>query len=121
MQKPVIFGWELILDLYDCNANIAEAETLRHYIELLCEMLHMKRFGPAMVKHFGHNDKRTSGYTVVQLIETSSITGHFSDAYRTAHINIFSCREFDYERVLNFTMDYFDTKTRNYSFHERGM
>jgi len=68
----------------------------------------MKRYGEPIIPHFGHEDPITAGYSMVQLIETSSITGHFSEHKRTAYINIFSCAWFDAEKVTQFTQEYFD-------------
>jgi S-adenosylmethionine/arginine decarboxylase-like enzyme len=45
------------------------------------------------LKHFGEGNK--SGYTLVQLIETSNITGHFCDDSGDAYLDVFSCKYFD--------------------------
>jgi S-adenosylmethionine/arginine decarboxylase-like enzyme len=57
----------------------------------------MKAYGKPLVVHFGAGNK--AGYTLVQLIETSNITGHFCEEDNSAYIDVFSCKEFDKEKV----------------------
>ena len=102
-----LFGKELILDLKGCNDKILSEEQLNEYVVRLCDILDMKRYGACITPHFGHQSEKTSGYSVVQLIETSLISGHFSDKYKTAHINIFSCKEYDEVAAEKFTMTFF--------------
>jgi S-adenosylmethionine/arginine decarboxylase-like enzyme len=52
----------------------------------------MKAYGSPIIKLFGEGNK--SGYTLVQLIETSNITGHFCDESGDAYLDIFSCKYF---------------------------
>ena len=49
----------------------------------------------------------TSGYTLVQLIETSSITAHFSENTGSIYLNVFSCKEFDPDDAAMFCKKYF--------------
>lgn len=102
-----IYGWELILDLKDCNKNISNRYRLVKWAKELCKLLKMRPYGPCKVPYFGLKTNKTKGYSLLQFIEESAIVGHFSDAYRTAHINIFSCKKFDMDKALKFTIDYF--------------
>jgi len=108
MTKKQIYGLELILNLSGCDINIITSkEKLQGYVDRLCEIIKMKKYGKAIIPYFGTNAEHTAGYSLVQLIETSSITGHFSDAWRKAYINIFSCKSFDVKKAANFTKHYF--------------
>lgn len=106
------FGQELVLNLYDCNlAKISSGEDIKKYIIELCDhVIEMKRYGEPMIPHFGHDNPVTSGYSMVQLIETSSVTGHFSEYKKSCYINIFSCAWFDMEKTAQFTQDFFEAK-----------
>ena len=112
----VTFGWELIMNLYDCNLTlISSKEKIKEYVDKLCALIEMKQFGETMILYFGHNEVHTKGYSLVQLIETSSITGHFSEAKRSAYLNIFSCKPYDEVKALEFTKKFFKAKeTRHY-------
>lgn len=115
-----IFGWELVLDLYECDLNVLTSrDALAQYAVEVCEVLDMKRFGEPFLEHFGHEKIETSGYSLVQLIETSSIVGHFSEYKRSAYLNLFSCRAYDAEVVAAFTCKYFGAQRVTKRFIER--
>jgi len=106
LQEP--FGWELQLDLYGCAIElIKDADVIAEYAAQLVDLIGMKAYGPPLLDHFGHADPKTSGYTLVQRIETSLISGHFSEARHSAHLNIFSCRRFDEVLAEDFSVSYF--------------
>lgn len=79
----------------------------------------MKRYGEPLIPHFGHDNPITAGYSMVQLIETSSVTGHFSEYKKSAYINIFSCAWFDMEKTAQFCQDYFEAKRIDFTFLKR--
>ena len=66
----------------------------------------MKRFGETIVVDFGE-DERVSGYSMVQLIETSLISAHFANLTNTAYIDVFSCKPYDPEVVAEFACRFF--------------
>jgi S-adenosylmethionine/arginine decarboxylase-like enzyme len=106
------YGQELILNLYGCSlAKISSGAEIRRFIRELCrDVIKMKRYGRPLVPHFGHNDPITSGYSLVQLIETSSVTGHFSEKKHSAYLNIFSCAWFDAKKTTAFCKRFFGAK-----------
>jgi S-adenosylmethionine/arginine decarboxylase-like enzyme len=107
-----IFGQELVLNLYECDLKkISDGENIREYVVTLCDkVIDMKRYGEALIPHFGHENPVTSGYSLVQLIETSSVTGHFSEYKKSVYLNIFSCKWFDAEKATEFTKKWFGAK-----------
>ena len=50
------------------------------------------------------------GYSVMQLIETSCITAHFSEQTDCCYIDVFSCKDFDDMKVVKFCVDYLKRK-----------
>lgn len=103
-----VYGWELVLDLGGCDLDvITSAERLAVFATELCLLIGMRAYGPPVVERFGLASAKTAGYTLVQLIETSSIVAHFSDAWRTAYVNVFSCRPFDAEIAAGFVAGFF--------------
>lgn len=110
-SMPKIFGYELVMDLFECDLETLTSEKkLKEYVDTLCKLIKMKQYGKTLLPYFGEKAKHTKGYSLVQLIETSSITGHFSDYWRTAYINIFSCREYDHKLAKKFTKEFFGAK-----------
>ncbi len=106
-----LYGVELVLDLHDCDPKVIRSrKRLREYVDQLCKILDMKKFGKTLIPHFGHGSPHTSGYSLLQFIETSSITGHFSELTHSAYLNIFSCKPFDIKKTKRFTKDFFGAK-----------
>jgi S-adenosylmethionine/arginine decarboxylase-like enzyme len=63
--------------------------------------------GEPAIEWFGNDE--TEGFTMVQLLTTSSITAHFSLKYRSsAYIDIFSCKEYNAGNIVMFCARYFD-------------
>jgi S-adenosylmethionine/arginine decarboxylase-like enzyme len=104
------WGWHLALNLYECDLNlITSAEVIRDYVIRLCDLIEMRRFGEPVIVNFGE-EPRVAGYSLVQLIETSSICGHFANESCSAYIDIFSCKYFDADLAARFTVDTFRAK-----------
>ncbi len=75
-----VYGWELILNLYDCDSQFFSSEKeLVAFVGKLCEVIKVRRYGKPLIKRFGKENTKTFGYSLVQLIETSSITIHISE------------------------------------------
>lgn len=122
--KPVKtnpFGWHLMLNLYGCNPKlIADKKAVAKFASELCQLIKMKAFGNPIVKKFGKPGTVAEGLTLVQLIETSAITAHFSDSTQSIYLDLFSCRLFNPKTVENFTKKYFQAQNSKIYFTERG-
>lgn len=116
-----LFGQELVINLYECNLKkISSAAEIKRFVTKLCaRVIHMKRYGEPLIPHFGHDNPITAGYSLVQLIETSSITGHFSEYKKSAYLNIFSCAWFDLEKTAAFVQEFFEAKRADVTFLKR--
>ncbi len=102
-----VWGVSTAVDVYDCDPGIIrDADKIKEYVVELCDLIEMRRFGDTQVVHFGE-DERVEGYSMIQLIETSLISGHFANASNTAYIDIFSCKPYDVEKAVAFTKEFF--------------
>jgi S-adenosylmethionine/arginine decarboxylase-like enzyme len=110
-----IFGWHTSIDLAGCNENVLSAIKLNEWCAGLVKQLGMKTYGECITPYFGAESEITKGYSLVQLIETSLISGHFSDHYRSAHIDIFSCKPYEGKTALLYTFEFFGGRIENYS------
>jgi len=110
-MKKKIFGYELIMDLHDCDLSVMTSKKkLQEYVDILCPLIDMVKYGKLQLPYFGHQKPQTKGYSLAQFIETSSITAHFSEYWRISYINIFSCKPFDPKIALKFTKEFFKAK-----------
>jgi len=109
------WGLMVSVDIGGCDpAKITSKKVIEQFAIDLAEYINMKRFGDPVVVKFGENEK-VAGYSLVQLIETSLISGHFADITNRAFIDVFSCREFPPKKTAEFCMNYFGGKTMEYS------
>ncbi len=97
------------VDLQDCNPDlIRDADHIKQYVVELCELIGMKRFGECQVVNFGEG--RVAGYSMVQLISTSLISGHFANDTNNAYLDIFSCKGYDPAVVEAFSKEFFGAR-----------
>ena len=114
------WGWHLVLNLYDCKPDlITSAEVIRRFVIELCELIKMRRFGDPTLVNFG-DEPRVAGYSLVQLIETSNICGHFANESNAAYLDIFSCKAFDPQVATDFCVATFEAKEVKGVFISRG-
>jgi S-adenosylmethionine/arginine decarboxylase-like enzyme len=100
------WGLATAIDLHDCDpATIRSRVALETFVVRLCERLRVRRFGRCRVVRFGTG--RVAGYSLVQLIETSLVSGHFVDETNAAFIDVFSCAPYDPAAVAAFAGEYF--------------
>ena len=104
------WGLATSVDLQGCNPDlIRSAEQIRDFVDALCKLIEMKKFGPTVVVNFGE-DPRVSGYSMTQLIETSLISGHFANQSNAAYIDIFSCKAYPPYVAAQFAKEFFEAQ-----------
>ncbi len=111
------YGYELILDLHECEPATFTRESIDGYFETLCKAIDMvkcERFwwddvgvAPEDQQQLPH----TKGTSAVQFILTSSIVIHTLDLMGAVYVNIFSCKEYDAEVARQITVDWFKAGT----------
>jgi len=105
-------AWGILssIDLFNCNEQkIRDNEAIKRYVDELCELIEMRQFGETQIVHFGE-DERVAGFSMIQLIETSLISGHFANKTNNAYIDIFSCKFYEPSVAKEFTQKYFEAK-----------
>lgn len=103
-KKP--WGYHLVLDCFGANkASIQDKMNIENFAKYLVIAIDMVPYGEPQVVHFGTGDKE--GFTLVQLIETSNIMGHFANESGTIFLDVFSCKEFDPDLVVKTVQIYF--------------
>lgn len=113
------WGYHLILNMSDCNPQKIRSEIhIRDFVVQLCDLIEMKRFGGPIVVHFGDSEE-VSGYSLVQLIETSNVCGHFVNKTNDVYLDIFSCKQFNREIAEKFCNEFFEAKSFNSTYMER--
>ena len=108
-NKP--WGLLLCVDLKNCHPGfIRDAQKIQDFVDQLCQLLKLKKFGQTQIVHFG-KDPKVNGFSMTQLIETSLISGHFANHTNCAYLDIFSCQLFDPKKAGKFCQDFFEAKS----------
>ena len=115
MLGKEMFGKELVLDITDCNASKFNREDIEKYLIELCDnVIDMEREDLHWWDYTddpeGYNKApaHLKGTSVCQFIKTSNIVMHTLDDMKNIHLNIFSCKDFDTVKAVDFTVEYFD-------------
>lgn len=109
-----VYGYELILDLHNCNVSTFNRNSLKGFFKALCIIINMERGDLFFWDDFRvpvkdkQTDPKTKGTSAVQFILTSNITIHTLDILKQVYVNIFSCSDFDYKIVENFVVEWFE-------------
>ena len=118
-HKP--WGQHLVLDLGGCNENICQKESISIFVKELVKEIDMVAYGEPIIVHFAEHSYEAAGYSLVQLIETSAIMGHFSDNNRDAYLDIFSCKCIDKGVAIRVVEKHFSPNKIHAAFLERGI
>jgi len=114
------WGYHLMLDCAGCNDNIRDKEKIREFTKELVKRIDMVAHGEPIIEYLLLGDPK-QGYSMMQLITTSNICGHFNELEGTAYFDIFSCKEYDIEIVKDYVWDYFGVTHMKESFILRGI
>ena len=110
------YGKELILDLHDCNPKYFNRNVIKAFFVDLCDLIGMQRTKLTWWDDVNvpleerETEAHLKGTSAVQFIKTSSITIHALDMMGNVYINIFSCSDFDRQKVANFCVNFFGGK-----------
>lgn len=118
-ESRVPWGLLACIDLYHCNPEtIRDAEKIKDFVVRLCDLIQMNRFGETRVVHFGE-DEKVAGFSMTQLIETSLISAHFANLTNTTYLDVFSCKLYDPDKVVNFAKEFFQAESVHLQVVER--
>ena len=74
------WGYHLMIDCSNCKREkVKNINNIKKFIDNLVKVCKMKKLGELKIENLQTGDKNLFGYSVTQLIHTSSITGHFID------------------------------------------
>jgi len=115
-----MWGKALALDCGGCCPKAIRCPiTIKAFSSELVRRIDMVAYGEPMVVHFGTDNK--AGYTLVQLIETSNITAHFSESEGAVFLDVFSCKDFAEGTVRDVVGKYFKPSKIQSAVHDRNI
>ena len=99
-------GYHLMLDYSNCNDNIKDRDTIYRFIKQLVNDIDMIAHGEPVIEYLLPGDPK-QGYSLMQLITTSNICAHFVESDNSSYFDVFSCKNFANETVINVVNQYF--------------
>ena len=112
-NKMKYYGKELIIDLHNCDTRLFTREIFEQFLKELCGLIKMERedlhFWDYEGDHKAYKEAppHLKGISLVQFIKTSNITIHSLDELRKLFLNVFSCKPFDAQTVVEFAEIFF--------------
>lgn len=94
------YGKHLVFSGSGCNEKLLSKGMVAQFLLELAKRIDMVPFGEPLVERFG--DGIELGISGVQLIETSAIVIHTNDGARDMYLDVFSCKDFNPDDVVDF-------------------
>jgi S-adenosylmethionine/arginine decarboxylase-like enzyme len=103
------WGYHLLLDCRGTPVElIKERGYLVNFVKTLVKAIDMEAYGEPILEHFATHDPDKAGWSLLQLIETSNISGHFVDKNGNFYLDVFSCKPFDSADVIEVVNEFFN-------------
>lgn len=121
------YGYELVIDVYGCNAELFNRAALLEFFGRICRRLKLR---PERLHWWDYDDPQEKaaapihlrGTSAVQFIETSNLIVHVLDDLGMVFINLFTCGEFgdDVDSIAAFCESFFEGTSSEVRVLERG-
>ncbi len=99
------YGKHVMLTASGCSDALTDKAAIADFCRDMVKRIDMVPFGEPFVERFGEGDE--VGISAVQLIQTSAITIHTNDDARDMYLDVFSCKDFTAEAVVQAVEDWF--------------
>lgn len=110
MEINSFWGYHLLLDCAGCEAEaITNYDNVYNFTKQLVKDIDMVAYGEPTIVNFGSGNK--AGFTMFQLIETSNICAHFANETNTMYLDVFSCKPYNNDVVIELVKKYFKAKS----------
>ncbi len=111
IMTSTYWGYHLTLDCADCDRESIKSKThVRKFIEELLKRIDMLPIGEPRIEYTAAEFPDKAGLTAVQIIVTSTIVAHFIDSSGDLYLDVFSCKSFEIDTVINTVNEFFKPK-----------
>lgn len=97
-----------MLDCSGCE-RIDSRENIYNFTKEMVKRIDMTAHGEPVIEYLLEGDPK-QGYSMMQLITTSNICGHFMELDGTAYFDVFSCKKFDIKVAQDVVREFFNPK-----------
>lgn len=121
-KRARVFGYELLLDCYDCKPEVCgELDHCYSYLNNMVDFIGMKKQAPPSIFR---TDRKSfpdkAGLSGWVPLADSSIVIHTLSKKNYISIDVYSCKAYSQEKVIEFTKRYFEPKKMERQFILRG-
>jgi len=102
------YGKHLMVTAIACNDNLLDLSSVSRFITEMVPRIDMVPYGDLVIARFGEGIEE--GISAVQLIVTSAITIHTNDMMRDLYLDVFSCKWFEEDTVIDMIKEFFAPK-----------
>jgi S-adenosylmethionine/arginine decarboxylase-like enzyme len=99
------WGYHLVLDCAGCSL-IDDKSNIERFVADTILSIGMVVHGEPQIEYL-LDGTDNEGYSVLQMITTSNLTAHFVTKSNSAYIDVFSCKDFDANIVIEKVNEYF--------------
>ncbi|WP_303048084.1 adenosylmethionine decarboxylase [Victivallis sp. Marseille-Q1083] len=109
-ESASAWGLQTTIDLYQCDPELIRDEAIvKEFVREMCAQIGLKPYGECAVVNFSDTVKG-EGFSMMQMLETSLISGHFANHTNTAYLDVFSCKFFEPRQAAEFAISFFKGK-----------
>ena len=123
MKKPeAAFGLHLTLDGYEGNQEqLANLDTIYEFLEHCPDLIHMTKIMPPYVFKYHGKVPEDWGVSGFVLIAESHISIHTFPDRAYLSLDIFSCKDFDYQQAITYVTEIFGLTHHEHNLLDRGL
>ncbi|PYE52841.1 S-adenosylmethionine decarboxylase [Deinococcus yavapaiensis KR-236] len=115
------FGPHLMIDGYHASSEkLDDVELIRKVLDELPVEMEMTKILPPHVQRYNGTTPEDSGVTGVVIIAESHIAIHTFPQRGFLSVDVFSCKEFDVQKALNYLIEHFEMGRYDTHFINRG-
>lgn len=123
MKKPeAAFGLHLTLDGYEgSQEQLANLDTIYEFLEHCPDLIHMTKIMPPYVFKYHGKVPEDWGVSGFVLIAESHISIHTFPDRAYLSLDIFSCKDFDYQQAVAYVTELFGITRHEINLLDRGL
>ena len=110
-EEPAPYGYELIIDLHQCDSARFNATDVERFCKELCALVKMKcedfHIWASSLEDYATEAPHLYGTSAVQFITTSTLVIHTLPKLLCAYVNLFSCKSFEPAEATEFVASFF--------------
>jgi len=123
LKKPEVgFGLHLTLDGYGCSQeNLANLDLIYEFLEDCPDLINMTKIMPPYVFKYHGKVPEDWGVSGFVLIAESHISIHTFPDRNYLSLDIFSCKDFDYQKAVDYATEIFGITRHEQNVLDRGL